>query len=138
MTDGRLRYLSSFGLVNARVHLDYQGFGRWPLTLESTIVYNVGAPDERKAFEALAQLGKLEKRGDWRFSYAFQRVQIDAVVGAFSSDDWWYHSDFQGSRFTAAFSPLFPVFFQFSAVFQRREDTDTLVKRFQLDVAARF
>jgi hypothetical protein len=137
-SDGRLRYLSSFELANGRFRLDYSGLGRWPLALESTVVYNFGAPDERRAVEVQAQIGKLEERRDWRFTYSFQRVERDAVVGAFTSDDWWYHSDFRGSRVTAAFSPLVPMFFQFSAVFQRRNNTDNLVKRFQLDVGARF
>jgi Putative porin len=138
LSDGRLRYLSSFELANGRFRLEYSGVGRWPLVIESTIVYNFGAPNERRAAEVRAQIGKLEERRDWQFTYSFQRVERDAVVGAFTSDDWWYHSDFSGSRFTAAFSPLFPMFFQFSAVLQKRNNTDNLVKRFQLDVGARF
>lgn len=138
LLDGRLRYLSSFELANGRFGLDYSGLGRWPLAIESTVVYNFGALDERRAIEVRAQLGKLEERRDWLFTYSFQRVERDAVVGAFTSDDWWYHSDFRGSRFTAAFTPLLPMFFQFSAVFQKRNNTDNLVKRFQLDLRARF
>jgi hypothetical protein len=138
LSDGRLRYLSSFELAIGRFRLDYRGLGHWPLTIESTVVYNFGAPDERRAVEVRTQLGKLEERKDWRFTYSFQRVERDAVVGAFTSDDWWYHSDFRGSRITAAFSPVFPLFLQFSAVFQKRDNTDNLVKCFQLDVGARF
>ncbi len=138
LSEGRLRYLSSFELANGRFRVDYLGLGHWPLSIESTIVYNFGAPDERRAVEVRAQLGKLEERRDWQFTYSFQRVQRDAVVGAFTSDDWWYHSDFRGSRFTAAFSPVSPMFLQFSAIFQKRNSTDNLVKRFQFDVGARF
>jgi hypothetical protein len=138
LSDGRLRYRSSFELANGRFRLEYSGLGHWPLAIESTVVYNFGAPDEPRAVEVLSQIGKLEERRDWQFTYSFQRVERDAVVGAFTSDDWWYHSDFRGSRFTAAFSPLFPMFFQLSAVFQTRNNTDNLVKRFQLDVGARF
>jgi len=134
VSDGRLRYLSSFELANGRFRLDYSGLGRWPLAIESTVVYNFGAPDERRAVEVRAQIGKLEERRDWQFTYSFQRVERDAVVGAFTSDEWWYHSDFRGSRFTAAFSPVFPMFLRFSAVFQKRTNTDNLLRRFQLDV----
>src|SRR5262249_47219571 len=83
VSDGRLRYLSSFELANGRFRLDYSGLGRWPLAIESTVVYNFGAPDERRAVEVRAEIGKLEERRDWQFTYSFQRVERDAVVGAF-------------------------------------------------------
>ena len=70
---------------------------RGPLAGEVSYVHNFGAPDQTRAVEALVEAGA----GRWRFTYAFQRVEREAVVGAFTSDDWWYHSDFRGSRATA-------------------------------------
>ncbi len=131
-------YLSAFELAVGRFRAEYRRFARWPGAIESSVVYNLGAKNERGAVEVVAQIGKLEQRGDWQFSYRFQHVGRDAVVGAFSSDDWWYHSDFQGSRVTAAFRFLSHTFFQVGAVFQKRNGTVNLVKRLQFDLGMRF
>jgi hypothetical protein len=138
LIDGHLQYQSSFRLLNGRYRLDYRGFTGWPVAIEWTYIHNLSAPDERRAIEALAEVGKVEKRGDWRFSYSFQRVERDAVVGAFTSDDWWFHSDHQGSRLTAAVSVLPYTFLQFGAVFQKRNHAVNWVKRFQIDLVTRF
>ncbi|MCI0422244.1 MAG: putative porin [Acidobacteria bacterium] len=111
---------------------------RWPLAIETSLVHNFGATDQQRAAEVLAKVGKTQHHGDWHFSYSFERVERDAVVGAFTSDDWWFHSDHRGSRVSAAFTFLPHTFFQFGAVFQKRHGTPTLVKRLQVDVAARF
>ena len=138
LIDGHLEYQSAFRLANGRFRFDYQGFTRWPLAVESSYIHNFGTAHERRAIEALAEIGQVERRGDWRFSYSFQRVERDAVVGAFTSDDWWFHSDHQGSRVTAAVSVLPHTFLQFGAVFQKRHHTVDWVKRFQIDLVTRF
>ena len=138
LIDGHLEYQSAFRLANGRFRFDYQGFTRWPLAVESSYIHNFGTAHERRAIEALAEVGQVERRGDWRFSYSFQRVERDAVVGAFTSDDWWFHSDHQGSRLTAAVSVLPHTFLQFGAVLQKRHHTVDWVKRFQIDLVTRF
>ena len=138
LVEGRLRYLSAFKLASGRYLAVYRGFAGWPVSLESSYVHNFGARDQRRAVEALIRLGELGRPGDWSFSYSFQRVERDAVVGAFTSDDWWFHSDHQGSRITAAYKFLPHVTVRFHAVFQKRILTPDMVKRFQLDLAAQF
>ena len=138
LIDGHLVYQSAFRLANGRFRFEYRGFTHWPLAIESSYIHNFGSSDERRAIEGLAEIGKIEKRGDWRFSYSFQRVERDAVVGAFTSDDWWFHSDHQGGQFTAAVGVLPHTFLQFGAVFQKRNHTVNWVKRFQIDLVVRF
>jgi hypothetical protein len=136
--NGRLRFQSAFQLVNGRYWVGYRGSARWPVSVESTYVHNFGASSARNAIAMLAEAGKTGERRDWHFSYSFQKVEREAVVGAFTSDDWWFHSDYHGSRVTVAYTVLPHTFLRLGAVFQRQDGAPTLVKRFQIDLAVQF
>lgn len=134
---GRLRYQSDFELANGQFRIEHHGSARWPLAIESTLVYNFGADDKGSAVEMYAEVGKLEKRGDLRFTVALQTVGQDAVVGAFTSDDWWYHSDHRGTRVTAAYSLHPRIYLSVNGLVQRRSGAADWVRRFQVDLVAR-
>ena len=138
LVEGAVRYQSAFELVIGHFRANYRGSTRWPLAMDFSFVQNFGAAETQRAIEVAAEVGKIQKRGDWRLSYSFQKVDRDAVVGAFTSDDWWFHSDHKGSRITAAVTLFSHTFLQFGAVFQERQGTSQFVKRFQFDLGARF
>jgi hypothetical protein len=77
--------------------LDVQFVGRaqaWgmPLEMRVDLVRNLGADDQRDGARFSIVLGAAGRLQGWEFGFADQRIQRDAVMAAFNSDDWWFHS----------------------------------------------
>lgn len=83
------RYLSDFHLVEGLGTLTYTGISpRWPLSLTADYVRNLGAavPGDT-GFNLEFAAGRNTQRGDWRLTYTYSQVQVDAVFAAFSHDN---------------------------------------------------
>ena len=78
--------------------LDLQMVGRmhpwaeWPLELRVDLLRNVGADNLRDGARGSIVLGDRLQPHGWEFGLAAQRIQRDAAMAAFNSDDWWFHS----------------------------------------------
>ena len=83
-------------------------------------------------------MGALGTRGQWRAFYSYQRVERDSVLGAYNTDDWWFHTWYEGHRTGIGVTVLPRVVVQFSGMLQRRLDTDRWVRRFTLDLVRLF
>ena len=104
----RLRQLTLQGLARSNVHtgdillsdyrlLDAQFVGRWhlrswPLEARLDLVRNLGADEDRDGARFSMVLGDRRQPQGWEFGLADQRIQRDAVMAAFNSDEWWFHS----------------------------------------------
>lgn len=77
--------------------LDLQLFGRtragdWPVELRLDFLRNLGADDMRDGARGSVVVGNSLEPKNWEFGFAAQRIQRDAAMAAFNSDDWWFHS----------------------------------------------
>jgi hypothetical protein len=78
--------------------LDLQFVGRmhpwseWPLELRLDLLRNIGADNLRDGARGSVVLGDRNQPHGWEFGLAAQRIQRDAAMAAFNSDDWWFHS----------------------------------------------
>ena len=54
--------------------------------------------------------------------FVYQYIERDALVGAYNTDDWWWHTWAEGYRFGAVVHDLAEVYVQPAVVFQRRLD----------------
>lgn len=83
------RYLSDFHLIEGIGTLGWSGLSeRWPLAITADYVKNLGAAvagDTGFNIEFVA--GRTVKPGDWRLSYNYSEVEVDAVLAAFSHDN---------------------------------------------------
>jgi hypothetical protein len=93
---------------------------------------------EDEAFEGNVTLGRLGTPWSWRFFYTFQYVERDAILGAYNTDDWWFHSWYSGHRIGLALTVLPNVFVQGSVVFQRRLDRQNYLNRILVDLVKMF
>lgn len=93
---------------------------------------------EAEAFEANLTLGRVGTPGNWRFFYTFQYVERDALIGAYNTDDWWFHTWYRGHRIGAAVTVLPDVFLQGSIVFQTRLDRRNSLNRVLVDLVKMF
>ena len=90
------------------------------------------------AYEAAATVGTLGTPGRWRAFFVYQYVGRDAVVGAYNTDDWWFHTWYRGHRVGVAVTVLPRVFVQAIVMFQRRLDLSTTLNRVTVDLVKMF
>lgn len=136
--DGVRQYESDFEILDALVRLRWTA-GRIPLQVSIDLSRNFGAEtDEKDAFEGSLSAGQLGTPGQWRAFYTFQYVERDAVVGAYNTDDWWFHSWYRGHRVGVGFTVLPRVFVQGTVMFQRRLDLPRWLNRYMVDLVKMF
>ncbi len=134
-------FVSRFRIGDAIVRLRFP-LGSVPLTVSLDGLKNFGSRAEArgddKAFEGSITAGDVGTPGRLRGFYTYQYVQRDAVVGAYNTDDWWFHSWYRGHRFALAITMAPRVFVQGAAVFQQRLDRHTWLNRFTVDLVKMF
>ena len=82
--------------------------------------------------------GALGTPGQFRASYGYQYIQRDAMVGAYNSDDWWYHTWYEGHRVALAWTFLPGVYLQTAFTVQRRLDQQYWLNRYLVDLVKMF
>jgi len=80
-------YTSDFNLTDLLASVTYTGFGdAYPLTFSADYVLNSGAVNgDEDAFSLDANLGAAET---WQIGYSYSEVETDAVLAAFSNDNY--------------------------------------------------
>ncbi len=81
--------------------LDTQFVGRmrpWDMPLEARVdlLRNLAADSQRDAARGSIVLGDRRVPHGWEFGFSAQRIQREAAMAAFNSDDWWFHSFARG------------------------------------------
>jgi hypothetical protein len=135
---GRTVYGSQFHVADLLLRLRFQ-VGAVPIVLSLDGIHNFQAQARRKsAFEATLAAGRVGTPRQVRTFYTYQYVQRDAVVGAYNTDDWWFHTWYEGHRAGVAVTVLPQVYVQASASLQRRLDTRHWISRCLVDVVKMF
>jgi hypothetical protein len=136
--DGTLSYLSKFQLLDNLVTLRFP-LGGIPMSISLDFVHNFGSVGTGpNAYEAAAMAGGVGTPGRWRAFFVYQHIGRDAVVGAYNTDDWWWHTWAEGYRAGFAYTVLPLVYFQPSVMWQRRLDSYHWVNRVTLDLVKMF
>jgi hypothetical protein len=109
-----------------------------PLEVRLDVARNVGADDQRDAARGSVQLGDSRHARGWEIGFAAQRIQRDAVMAAFNSDDWWFHSGARGIMpwLAYGFSDIWSA--RLAAFHERRDGVGDYTDRVLLDVYARW
>ncbi|PQM28200.1 hypothetical protein CVO77_06740 [Sphingopyxis lindanitolerans] len=83
------RYLSDFHLLETIVTLGWSGLSpRWPIGVTADYVRNLGAAvSGDTAYNLELAAGRTSTPGDWRIAYQYSKVEVDAVLAAFSHDN---------------------------------------------------
>jgi hypothetical protein len=135
---GGQRFESGFRLADLLVRFRFLALAL-PVTVSLDGIHNFEASrGARNAFEGAIAIGSVGTPGTWRAFYLYQYVERDAVVGAYNTDDWWFHSRYRGHRTGVAVTVLPQVFVQGAVVFQRRLDLKATLNRITVDLVKMF
>jgi len=132
-------YENDFRIVDslARVRV---GAGRFPISLSVDWAHNLAATERayRDGVEAALRIGREGSPGDVQLFDIYQYVDRDAIVGAYNTDDWWFHTWYVGHRAGVSVTVLPQVMLRPSVVFQRRQDRRHYLNRYLLDLVKTF
>jgi hypothetical protein len=81
------RYANDFNLAEVFGELGFKA-GEHPVTVFADYVRNGEASDQDAGFAIGASIGEITKQGTWRFGYAYQDLEADAVIGTFTDSDF--------------------------------------------------
>jgi hypothetical protein len=137
------RVPGSNNLVSDYRLLDLQFVGRarvaaMPLEARLDLVRNLGADDQRNGARFSIVLGDSRQPHGWEFGIADQRIQRDAVMAGFNSDDWWFHSWARGVSPWIAYGFNATWSSRLAAFHERRDEISGYTDRVLLDVYARW
>ncbi len=135
---GGQRFESGFQLADLLLRIRFLAFAL-PVTLSLDGIHNFEADrGNRDAFEGAVAVGSVGTPGTWRAFYIYQYVERDAVVGAYNTDDWWFHSRYRGHRAGVAVTVLPQIFVQGALVLQQRLDLKVTLNRITVDLVKMF
>ncbi len=131
------RLVSDFRLLDLQAAVIRELDGG-PLEARIDLVRNLGADDQRDGVRWSVVYGDAAERGGLELGWSYQRIQRDAVMAAFSADEWWFHSFARGGMPWIAWGFDEHWQLQLSGFFERRDDQDERIDRVFLDVRARW
>ncbi len=138
VVNGGFGYASAFHVADLLVRIRFPLAGI-PIALSFDGLDNFAARDGRRlAFEASLTAGQAGTPGDWRGFYVYQYIERDATMGAYNTDDWWYHTWYEGHRVGVAWTFLPRVYLQGSFSVQRRLDSHSWINRYLVDLVKMF
>ncbi len=112
--------------------------GEWPVEARLDLLRNLGADQDRDGARVSLVVGDRRLPHGWEFGVADQRIQRDAAMAAFNSDDWWFHSwahgimPWIGYGFDATWS------MRVAAFHEERDEASRHTDRVLLDINARW
>jgi hypothetical protein len=138
LVGGKLEYQSKFQLLDTLVKLQFPVAGL-PVTVSLDFIHNFGTVGRiANAYETGLSVGTVGTPKTWRGFFVYQYIGRDALVGAYNTDDWWWHTWAEGYRFGVSYTILPMVYVQPAVVFQRRLDSNYWVNRVTVDLVKMF
>lgn len=131
------RLVSDFRLLDLLVEARLELAGR-PLRARLDLVRNLGADDLRDGARFDLALGDSTQARGWELGWAIQRFQRDAVMAAFSDDDWWFHSFARGYSLWFAYGIDARWRLRLSGFRETRDGLARATDRVLLDLEARW
>lgn len=150
----RLQQLTLQGLARSNAHvgarllndyrlLDAQFVARWhpggqPLEGRLDLLRNLGADAQHDGVRVSLVLGDRRQPRSWELGLSGQRIQREAAMAAFNSDEWWFHSRARGIMPWVGYG-IDATWSMRLAAFHERSDTATqYTDTVLLDVYARW
>lgn len=115
--------LDDYRLLDAQFVALWHPGGR-PLEARLDILRNLGAAAEQDGARFSLVLGDRRQPQAWELGFSAQRIQREAAMAAFNSDEWWFHSRARGVMPWAGYG-IDATWSLRLAMFHERADTAT-------------
>jgi hypothetical protein len=137
--DGEVQYRSKFQILDDLVRLQFSA-GRLPVTVSLDYIHNFGVVGGggSNAYEAGVMVGTVGTPRTWRAFLFYEYIGQEALVGAYNSDEWWWHTWAKGYRFGASYTILPMVYLEPAMVVQQRLDLGYWVTRVMVSLVKMF
>lgn len=101
-------YLSDYDIVDILAGVTWPGFSPdWPVTVRGDYVVNQGAAvDGDTAYHVDLIAGKSSAPGDLGFSVGYGQAEVDAVLAAFSNDNFGLATNYETYKFGVDYVPM--------------------------------
>lgn len=129
------RLVSDYRILDLNGAMAFELGGR-PLRIALDLAHNFGADDLADAARGELAWGDTDRRGAWELGYAYQRIQRDAAMAAFNSDDWWFHSWVRGFGVWAGYGLSDQWSLRLTGFRERRDGQSQHVERVLVDLVA--
>ncbi|WP_395680570.1 hypothetical protein [Dokdonella sp.] len=130
-------YVSDFRLLDLQL-VGRHEFGDWPFEARLDLVRNLGADNDADAARFSIVAGDRRRARSWEFGFALQRQQRDAVLAAFTEDDWWFHSFAHGAMPWLGYGLTDSLSVRLAGFREQRDGVAEHTRRVVLDLEARW
>ncbi|HTR04392.1 MAG TPA: hypothetical protein VMN82_14470 [Thermoanaerobaculia bacterium] len=139
LVDGQPAYRSKFELLDSLVRLQFP-VARLPVTVSLDFVHNFGRVGNAgaNAWETGLLVGTVGTPRTFRAFVFYQYIGREALVGAYNTDEWWWHTWAKGYRFGVAYTILPLVYLEPAMVVQKRLDLDYWLTRVTVSLVKMF
>jgi hypothetical protein len=103
--------------------------GRWPITARLDGAINTAARNDHRALRTRLATGGASAPWGIEAGWIYQRIEREALAGAFNSDDWWFHSRSRGHSVFLHAGLGRPASVRFAGFLERRDDVPTKTRR---------
>lgn len=131
-----VRYQARFEIVDLQLGA-HTTVGDVPVGLRIDLARNVALSRERDGMRLRASIGGTGVPGGLELGGVVQRVEREAVPGAFTSDDWWFHTGMRGHQVWLRGELGGSLELRLSGFNERRDDLPRWTRRLTAELSAR-
>ncbi len=128
-------YASDFRVLEAQL-VARSRLGPVPIAASVHAVRNQRVDQDGDGIRVRATAGEIAAQRI-ELAYVYQRIEREALPGAFNSDDWWFHSRARGHRIWLAGRVTKGAVVRVSASQEWRDDVSTATRRLLVDLSLR-
>ena len=103
--------------------------GRWPVTARVDGAMNASAKKDNRALRTRLATGGASAPWGIEAGWIYQRIEREALAGAFNSDDWWFHSRSQGHSIFLHAGLGRPASVRIAGFIEKRDDVQADTRR---------
>jgi hypothetical protein len=108
-----------------------------PVSLRLDVARNIAHPRDRDGARTRLAIGGAGMPAGAEVGWVFQRVEREALPGAFNSDDWWFHTRMRGHQAWLRVALGGRLEAKVAGFHERRDDVSRPTRRLTAELSAR-
>jgi hypothetical protein len=112
--------------------------GGVPVTARVDAAINASAENDRRAVRTRLAAGGASAPLGIEVGWIYQRIEREALPGAFNSDDWWFHTRAQGHSAFVHAGLGRPVTLRIAGFVEKRDDVAEATRRLLVELRSRW